>query len=191
MMRNIIACIALVCALGGAGFGENPFPWIGLEAVYFIPANRHPPGLFSTSRFETFRGLGLELGRVSGHHEISLDAHWVSASTNSWVEENAYAIIYMVTPRIAYRFFGRRTPYVGAGSGYCLIRGKPDILIRPEICITTHTISFEPFAGFDLRLTKRFGLKLEGRYQIVNPSEATFAQGLRGSAGAYVAFGEK
>jgi len=191
MMKLVLTCIVLVCALGGTGFGENTFSRMGIEGVYFFPSTQ-PQGYLGWPReFETFRGLGCELGRVSGHFDLSLDAHWVSASTHTQTWQDSYVILYMVTPRLAYRLLGRRTPYIGAGSGFCLIRKIPNIEEMPEVSITTRTISFEPFAGYDLRLTKGFGLKLEGRYQIVSPSEASFAQGLRGSAGAYIAFAEK
>ncbi len=191
MMRNIITCIALVCVLGETGFGDNAFSRMGFEAVYFFPSTQPQDYLGWPRQFDTFRGLGCELGRVSGHFDLSLEAHWVSASTHTQTWQDSYAILYMVTPRFAYRLFGRRTPYIGAGSGFYLIREIPNIEEMPDVSITTRTIGFEPFAGYDLRLTKRFGLKLEGRYQVVSPSEATFAQGLRASAGAYIAFGER
>jgi len=191
MMRHILTLFALVCMLGGSGFGENAVCRVGFEAVYFFPSTQ-PQGYLGWPRqFDTFRGLGCELGRVSGHFDLSLEAHWVSASTHTQTWQDSYVILYMATPRLSYRLFGRRTPYIGAGSGFCLIRKIPNIEEIPEVSITTRTISFEPFAGYDLRLTKRFGLKLEGRYQIVSPFEASFAQGLRASAGAYIAFGEK
>jgi len=188
-MKLVSACIVLVCTLGGSGFGEYSFSRVGFEAVYFFPSNQPQGYPGKPDQFDTFRGLGCELGRVSGHFDLSLEAHWVSARTRTSISEDAYAILYMVTPRLAYRLFGRRTPYIGVGTGFYLIREKPDIYFQPEVVVTTPTISFEPFAGYDFRLTERFGSKLEGRYQIVSPSEATFAQGLRGSAGMYIAFG--
>ena len=191
-MRNIIACIALVCALGGTGFGEDPVSRVGLEAVYFFPSIQLPDYLGIPDQFDTFRGLGSEIGRVSGHFDLSLEAHWVMAKSASgrWYD---YAILYRVTPRVACRLWKRRTPYIGIGSGYQWIRlygntwGGLQVIVEENYS----SITFEPFAGYDLRLTKRLGLKLEGRYQIVSPSEALFAQGLRYCAGAYIAFGEK
>jgi len=190
-MKLVLTCFVLVCALGGSGFGDNTFSRVGFEAVYFYPTTLPLDYLGWPRQFDTFRGLGCELGRVSGHFDLSLEAHWVSASTHTQTWQDSYAILYMVTPRLSYRLFGRRTPYIGAGSGYCLVREKPDITRSeiPDVCITTRTISFEPFAGYDLRLTKRFGLKLEGRSQVISPSEASFMHGMSGSVGVYVAFG--
>jgi len=165
---------------------------VGLEAVYFFPSIQLPDYLGIPDQFDTFRGLGSEIGRVSGHFDLSLEAHWVMAKSASgrWYD---YAILYRVTPRVACRLWKRRTPYIGIGSGYQWIRlygntwGGLQVIVEENYS----SITFEPFAGYDLRLTKRLGLKLEGRYQIVSPSEALFAQGLRYCAGAYIAFGEK
>jgi hypothetical protein len=167
---------------------------MGLEGMYFLPTVQPDfhRNTLSLDQFEAFRGLGCEIGRISGHFDLSIEAHWVSAKSASLIY-NDYAIIYMVTPRVAYRLANRCTPYIGIGSGFQLIRLRPDydMVVQPLVQLNYQSITFEPFAGYDFRLTKRFGLKLEGRCQVVSPSEATFAQGLRGSAGAYIAFGEK
>lgn len=193
-MRHIFVSAVLLCVLCGTGFGEGSVYQVGLGGVYFFPRQSEINIGFSDKvGFNNLRGLGCELGRFSENYDLSLEAHWASAKSTS-VKFNDYAIIYRVTPRVAYRFWKWRTPYIGAGYGYQLIHVHfdPDRWVDSPTEESHQTFAFEPFAGYDLGLTNRFGLKLEGRYQFVAPSEpslASFVEGLRWSGGAYLAFG--
>ncbi len=197
--KLLLFYIPLICTLGGTGFGKNPVYRVGIMGVWFYPLHQPPTpwveAAIYSNRFEPFRGLGCETGRVSEHFDVSLEAHFDMAkkaknASERWYD---YAVLYMVTPRVAYRLMKRCTPYIGVGSGYQWLHYHSNAWGNMQVIVDMNysSITFEPFVGYDYRVTNRFGLKLEGRYQIVNPGEGPFAEGLRGSAGAYLAFGGK
>ena len=192
--------LLLALALGGllllsgivqesAAGGRGEFR-LGLEGVIFKPLKQPQVSLRGDNQFPALRGLGCEVGWMYRHIEVALEAN-TAVAENASVESPDNFTLIMVTPRVAYRFRERWTPYFGIGVGYQWALIGPFTNTFDYRGYNVHSLSLEPYAGYDCSLTRWLGFKLEGRFQALKPRRATFAQGLRGSAGLYLALGGK
>lgn len=186
-LGGMLLLSGIVQESAAGGRGELRF---GLEGVIFKPLKQPQISLSGDNQFPALRGLGCEVGWMYRHIEVALEAN-TAVAENASVESPDYLTLIMVTPRVAYRFRERWTPYVGIGVGYQWASIDPFSNLAVCQLYSVHSLSVEPYAGYDCRLTRWLGLKLEGRLQALKPRRAAFAQGLRGSAGLYLALGGK
>jgi len=181
----LLSGIAQESAAGGRGEFR-----LGLEGVIFKPLKQPQVSFRGDNQFPALRGLGCEVGWMYRHIEVALEAN-TAVAENASAESPDNLTLIMVTPRVAYRFRERWTPYFGIGVGYQWASIDPFSNLAVCQLYSVHSLSVEPYAGYDCSLTRWLGFKLEGRFQALKPRRATFAQGLRGSAGLYLALGGK
>jgi opacity protein-like surface antigen len=181
---------------GGAEVGF----WVGPKGIYFRPSNENIQKMY-----RPFLGWGGNVGWVLKHLEMSaemtyLHTRWKESSLATDIHGNIFGEFWWglstitVTPRVAYRLWSQRTPYLGIGAGYHRTAWKlegikiwemPDLLQQES----SSELSTNFFGGYDYRLFKWIGLRAEGEYRIAEAKVQRVGYSIKKLDGLGVNFG--
>lgn len=147
---------------------------VGVQGLIFRPDVMTTSG---TQRFNRFDGAGMEMGWVCRQRfDLGFAIHGayarppgelaMSSGSGSAVRKTVVLVTELFRP--AFRFDARSAPYLGVGFGQVVT--FTHYKYSAEASNLDHTATYGrfvwvPFAGYDLRRSRRFGLKLEGQYQ--------------------------
>lgn len=165
---------------------------VGVQCLIFRPDVAITSG---SQEFNRFDGAGVELGWVCRHcFDVGFAIHGAYArppgelamSSGSAVRKTVVLVTELFRP--AFRFDARSAPYLGVGFGQVVT--FTNYKYSAEASNLDHTATYGrfvwvPFAGYDFRRSRRFGLKLEGQYQ---PRDVVYIQGFTLLGEAYLAW---
>jgi len=174
-LDKLLVSSMLVSFLAGAGWA-NVGLLGGVKTYYFHPSNENIQIMF-----EKFWGWGGEVGWVHNHIEAGAEMSYIRAKGKYSMQELiAPGVIgtfwpklsaLTVAPRVAFRFLRQRTPYVGLVVGYHRMTYKYIGHSYPSPIESSSAMSTEFFAGYDYRVFKWSGLRIEGGYRMPEPNE--------------------